>query len=254
MKDSTPSPYRGEHGVWRQRSVDERSFTMGDSEKRAAALQLQLETRRMFERFKARLEHIKTKETPEGERGLRRRLWWETALAGGGAGFLTFSLLRRGNAGRFLSFLGSGATAHVTGCLFFANRAPSFFENVTQLPTRSPFVDDALCPTLLDFQRIAEDPQYAAVFSAEDGSKPPIAPIVYKMWALCSDRAQTFQAADDAIRADAQWGSPAMSDDDGWKSTSEPTSPSTTAADLDDPRWYTPPAHFEDPDDPAARR
>ena len=58
---------------------------MSDSEKRAAALRMQIETKRMFERFKARLAHIKDRPTPPFETDTRRRLWWETLLVGGGA-------------------------------------------------------------------------------------------------------------------------------------------------------------------------
>ena len=204
------------------------------SERRAAALALQLETRRMFERFKARLEHVKGRPTPAVETDVRRRLWLETALVGGGGGMLTFGALRSSKVGRGLAALGGVLNSQVFGAVFFASRAPKFFEDIVAQPERSPFVDDALCPTLVDFRRITQHEDFAPVFQDPNGDAPPIAPLVSRMWALCDKRTTRFQGETDAFRADAAWGARAPDGDDGWATDAAPPA--------SEQEWYTPPA------------
>jgi len=208
---------------------------MSDSEKRAAALRMQIETKRMFERFKARLAHIKDRPTPPFETDTRRRLWWETLLVGGGGGIATMAALRSTRVGRLLSAVGGVVNAQVVGAVWFGSRAPGYFEDIVRQPERSPFVDDALCPTLLDFQKIARHPDFSPALEAPDGASPPASPLVQRMWSLCADRAGRFQAADDEAAGDARWGRPAGASD-GFADAGFPAGGDAAQ------EWYTPPS------------
>jgi len=105
---------------------------------------------------------------------------------------------------------------------------PGFIEKVIAQPERSPLVDDALCPTFLDFKRLAE----AHIATLDEA--PPVDPVMARMWALCDARSARTGPAEDA-----GWAPPAG----GWDAP---------PAGGDD-QWYSPPMAAVD-DDPAAKR
>lgn len=220
-----------------------------DSEKRAAALGVQVEVRRMMARLTTRMERIRAAAREPGgakltppERALQRQLWWEVVASGGVTGVAAFALARRGGVGRGLSVLCGGLGAQSVGMYAFAQRMPPFLEACVALEAPSPLVDDVLCPTLADFRRIVDAPAHASVFKGDETRAKAVSG-AQRLWDLCDARAARL-GADDADRAnDGHWGA-----DDGWGADA-----AGHAAD-DPAQWYTPPQPVWDDDDPAARR
>jgi len=228
-----------------------------DSERRAAALGVQVEVRRMMARLTARMERIRAAAREPGgakltppERALQRQLWWEVVASGGLTGVAAFALARRGGVGRGLSVLCGGLGAHAVGMYAFAQRMPPFLEACVALEDPSPLVDDVLCPTLADFRRIVDAPAHASVFKGDDARAKAVSGAA-RLWDLCDARAARLGAGDTADRAaDGRWGGAAIRADDGWGADD------VAGHAADDPaKWYTPPQPaWGDDDDPAARR